>query len=86
MKADNVDEAVYTNLKAEFNEYNNKLRRSTNEAKRLYYMSTFELNRNDIKQTWSVIKNALQKNVRCPDSTKFVLNNRLITNLDDIAN
>ena len=42
--------------------------------------------RNDIKQTWSVIKHTLQKNVRCPDSTNFVLNNRMITNLDEIAN
>ena len=65
--------------------YKKTLRRSINEAKRLYYMRTFELYRNDIKQTWSVIKNTLQKNARCPDSTKFVLNNRMITNLDEIA-
>ena len=84
-KADNVNEAAYTNLKAEFNAYKKTLRRSINEAKRLYYMRTFELYRNDIKQTWSVIKNTLQKNARCPDSTKFVLNNRMITNLDEIA-
>ena len=62
------------------------LRCSINEAKRLYYKRTFELYRNDIKQTWSVIKHTLQKNVRCPDSTNFVLNNRMITNLDEIAN
>ena len=86
VKADNVDEAAYTNLKAEFNAYKKTLRRSINEAKRLYYMRTFELYRNDIKQTWSVIKNTLQKNARCPDSTEFVLNNRMITNLDEIAN
>ena len=86
VKADNVDAAAYTNLKAEFNAYKKTLRRSINEAKRLYYIRTFELYRNDIKQTWSVIKNALQKNARCPDSTKFVLNNRMNTNLDEIAN
>ena len=85
-KADNVNEAAYTNLKAEFKAYKKTLRRSINEAKRLYYMRTFELYRNDIKQTWSVIKNTLQKNARCPDSTKFILNNRMITNLDEIAN
>ena len=85
-KADNVNEAAYTNLKAEFNAYKKTLRRSINEAKRLYYMRTFELYRNDIKQTGSVIGNTLQKNARCPDSTKFVLNNRMITNLDEIAN
>ena len=59
---------MYANLKAEFNDYKKTLRRSINEAKQLYYKRTFELYRNDIKQTWSVIKHTLQKNVRCPDS------------------
>ena len=67
MKADNLDEAMYSNLKAEFNDYKMILRRSINEAKQLYYKRTFDLYRNDIKQTWSVIKHTLQKNVRCPD-------------------
>ena len=56
------------------------------EDKQLYYKRTFELHRNNIKRTWSVIKHTLQKNVLCPDSTNFVLNNRMITNLDKIAN
>ena len=88
VKADNVDEAAYTNLKAEFNAYKKHydVVHCINEAKRLYYMRTFELYRNNIKQTWSVIKNTLQKNARCPDSTIFVLNNRMITNLDEITN
>ena len=42
--------------------------------------------RNDIKQTWSVIKYTLQKSVLCPDSTNFFLKNRMIANLDEIAN
>ena len=41
---------------------------------------------NCIEMIFNVIKHALQKNVRCPDSTNFVLNNRMITNLDEIAN
>ena len=75
-----------TNGILEFNDYKKTLRRSINEAKQLYYKRTFELYRNDIKQTWSVIKHILQKNVRCPDSTNVVLNNRMVTNLDEIAN
>ena len=89
MKTDNLDEAMYANLKAEFNDYKKTLRRSINEAKQLYYKRTFDLYRNDIKQTWSVLKHTLQKNVRCPespDSTNFVLNNRMITNLDETTN
>ena len=86
IKTNIEDEVNYVNLKTEFNNYKKILRRSINEAKRLYYSRTFELYKNNIKQTWSVIKNTLQKNVRCPDSTKFVLNNHIITNLDEIAN
>ena len=76
----------YANLKMVFNNYKKILRCSINEAKRQYYSRTFELFKSNIKQTWSVIKNTLQKNVRCLDSTKFVLNNHIITNLDEIAN
>ena len=36
MKADNLDETMYANLKAEFNVYKKTLRRSINEAKQLY--------------------------------------------------
>ena len=32
MKADNLDEAMYSNLKSEFNDYKMTLRRSINEA------------------------------------------------------
>ena len=48
MKADNLDEVMYANLNAEFNDYKKTLRRSINEAKQLYYKRTFELYRNDI--------------------------------------
>ena len=38
---------MYADLKAEFNDYKKTLRRSINEAKRVYYKRTFELYRND---------------------------------------
>ena len=56
-----VGQANCANLKTEFNNYKKILRRSINEAKRQYYSRTFELYKNNIKQTWSVIKNTLQK-------------------------
>ena len=72
------------NLKTEFNNYKKillEILNITDETKRQYYSRTFELYRNNIKQTWFVIKNTLQK--KC---SKFVLNNHIITNLDEIAN
>ena len=49
-------------------------------------MRTFGLYKNDKKQTWSVIKDTLQRKRQCKPTDKFNLNNRIITDLDDIAN
>ena len=76
----------HTRLKAEFIHFKNTLRRSINAAKRLYYLRTFALYRNDIKQTWSVIKGTLQKKLHSAPSNKFILNNATITDPDEIAN
>ena len=59
--------------------------RSINEAKRLYYLRTFALYKNDVKQTWSVIKDTLQRKLHSSPSSKFILNNNTITDLDEIA-
>ena len=61
VKANIDDEIAYTNLKAEFTDYKKIPRRSINEAKHSYYARTFALYKNDIKQTWSVIKDTLQR-------------------------
>ena len=86
VKADIHDEIRYSTLKAEFGEYKKILRRSINEAKHLYYARTFALYKNDIKQTWSVIKDTLQKKHHCKTTDKFVLNDRVVTDFDEIAN
>ena len=61
VKADMHDDIHYSALKAEFSENKKIVRRSINEAKHLYYTRTFVLYKNGIKQTWSVIKDTLQK-------------------------
>ena len=86
VKANIDDEIAYANLKAEFTNYKKILLRSINEAKHLYYTRTFALYKNDIKQTWSAIKDTLQRKRQCKPTEKFSLNNRIITDLDDIAN
>ena len=42
--------------------------------------------KNDIKQTWSVIKDTLQRKKQSSTTAQFILNNRSITDLDEIAN
>ena len=86
VKADIHDDIHYSALKAEFSEYKKILRRSINEAKHLYYTRTFALYKNDIKQTWSVIKDTLQKKHQCKTIDKFVVNNHVVTDFDEIAN
>ena len=86
VKADIHDEIRYSALMAEFGEYKKILRRSINEAKHLYYARTFALYKNDVKQTWSVIKDTLQKKHHCKTTDKFVLNDGVVTDFDEIPN
>ena len=65
MKAEIHVDIHYSALKAEFCEYKKILRRSINEAKHLYYTRIFALYKYDIKQTWFVIKDTLQKKHHC---------------------
>ena len=56
----NVD--LYSRRKEEFKSYYNTLRRSIREfAKRLYNTRTFAIYKNNIKQTWTIIKGTLQR-------------------------
>ena len=77
----------YATLKAEFEAYQSSLRRSIKEAKRLYYIKVFNMYKNDIKQTWAIIiKDTLQNKAREELPNKYLLNDRTLTNMDEIAN
>ena len=85
IKTDIDEDPQYVTLKNKFSNFKNTLRRSINEARRLYYMRTFALYKNDVKQTWSVINDTWQKKLHSTPSSKLVLNNNTITDLDEIA-
>ena len=42
--------------------------------------------KNDIKQTWTIIKDTLQNKAREELPNKYLLNDRTLTNMDEIAN
>ena len=42
--------------------------------------------KNDIKQTWAIIKNTLQNKARKELPNKYLLNDQTLTNMDEIAN
>ena len=56
-----VNTDLFIALKTEFKFYQKVLRRSIREAKYLYYTKTFALYKGDMKRTWSVIKDTLQR-------------------------
>ena len=64
-KPENTEE--FETLKVRFKRFHKILRQSIQEAKRTYYLTTFERFKHDIKQTWTIINDTLQckKKILC---------------------
>ena len=86
IKTDVNNVELYSRLKEKFKSYHNTLRRSIRDAKRLYYTRTFAIYKNNIKQTWTIIKDTLQRKSKCEIPNQFFTGNRMLTNSDEIAN
>ena len=52
----------------------------------MYYARTFAIYKNDIKQTWTIIKDTLHRKTKCELPNQFFIGNRAVTNPDEIAN
>ena len=52
----------------------------------LYYKRTFNLYQNDVKKTWTLIKETLQQKKKQELPAEFIWNDQIITDLDEIAN
>ena len=85
LKTDTSSNA-YRVVKANFKRYREILRNSIKRAKMLYYKKTFNLYQNDVKKTWALIKETLQQKKKHELHTEFIWNDRIITDLDEIAN
>ena len=86
IQTDITNETLYNTLKETFKSYRTALRKSIREAKRMYYVKTFDRYKNDIKKTWSVINEGLNRNSKGLSQNVFVVENRTITDPDEIAN
>ena len=71
LKSD-VNSNSHADLKARFKRYRETLRSIIKEAKRLYYHRTFLLYQNNVRKTWSVIKETLQRKKRHEIPGEFV--------------
>ena len=76
----------YAALKATFKQYKETLRRSIKEPKKLYYYRTFLLYQHNVRKTWSVIKETLQRKKKHELPNEIVWNNHVITDMNEIAN
>ena len=74
-----VNTDLFIALKTEFKFYQKIFRRSIREAKYLYYTKMFSLYKGDMKHTWSVIKDTLQRNTKCEPPCSFIHDGRIIT-------
>jgi len=79
----NVD--LYHKLKQEFITHRSLLRKSIREAKRNYYARTFNIHKNDIKKTWSIINDTLNKKFKSQIHKHFVVDNEVIDDPSKIA-
>ena len=86
IKTDVNNIELCSRLKQEFKSYYNTLRRSIREAKRLYYTRTFAIYKNNIKQTWTIIKDILQRQSKCEIPNQIFIGNHMLTDSDKIAN
>ena len=62
------------NMQTHFNRYRNNLKKIMLRAKRSQYKDLFEQFKYDIKKTWAVISEILNKNVRNPIPDNMVIN------------
>ena len=87
MKQTPVNTQQYITLKINLKTYNGILRRSIRVAKTMYYHITFEKCKHDIKETWSTIKQIIQKTTtggKLPDY--FKIDGNIVNDKHVIAN
>ena len=77
---------LYDRLKTEFKDYRASLRKIIRKAKRDYYTHIFNRHKNDIKKTWSLINETLNRNLKKQSTHEFLINDEMISDPIIIAN
>ena len=81
---DDVEANQY--IKHTFNIYRNMLKKLIRQAKRLYYIATFARFKHDIKQTWKIIKETLNRSKSDALPNRFLVGELYIDDPKEIAN
>ena len=77
---------MYERLKKEFKEYRASLRKTIRKAKRDFYTHIYNRHKNDIKKTWSLINETLNRNLRKQSNNEFIVDDQMISDPLVIAN
>ena len=74
--------------KDKYKKFRNQNLSNQRKAERAYYQEQFELNRNDLRNSWKVIKNIIQKSEYklSGNHEEFVINNKITSDGKEIAN
>ena len=63
-KETKIDSLSYITKKTNFNIYSNTLNKTITNTKRVYYKAIFNLHKHDMKKTWGVISETLNRKVK----------------------
>ena len=86
LKKTPIDRDDYRNKKINLCTYNRIINRSKTYLKKRYYAEKFHQLKNNIKLTWCLINEVLGNNPNKSISTKFNINDKCITDQQEIAN
>ena len=86
LKKTPIDRDDYRNKKINLRTYNRIINRSKTYLKKRYYAEKFHQLKNNIKLTWRLINEVLGNNPNKNISTKFNINDKCITDQQEIAN
>ena len=86
IQTDLENTVLYDRFKTEFKDYRASLRKIIRKAKHDYYTHIFNRHKNDIKKTWSLINETLNRNLKKQSTHEFLINDEMISDPIIIAN
>ncbi len=86
LKQTNVESNAYHMQKLTFNHYKNTLRKTIARAKKSYFNNLFDRYKHDLKKTWSIISETLNKSKRSLIPESMTINGADCCNIDIIVN
>ena len=85
LKQSRIDSINYIAKKTDFNKYRNTLSKTITNAKRVYYNQIFDRYKYDMKKTWNIISEPLNRKVKNPIPETMTINGQDCSDKGTIA-